>query len=67
MLTRREHEVGLLVARGQTDREIAATLSISPVTVGVHVHNILAKLDLRSRHQVAAWAIAQGLVTPPPD
>jgi DNA-binding CsgD family transcriptional regulator len=64
-LTRREREVALLLARGQSDREIAATLSISPATAGTHVHNVLAKLDLRSRHQVAAWAVAQGIATPP--
>jgi len=63
-LTRREREVALLLARGQSDREIAATLAISPATAGVHVHRILAKLALRSRHQVAAWAVAQGLLPP---
>jgi DNA-binding CsgD family transcriptional regulator len=59
-LTRREHEVALLVARGLTDREIADALAISPATASVHVRNILAKLDLRSRHQVGGWVTAQG-------
>jgi len=59
-LTRREREVARLLARGDTDREIAAALFVSVGTVGVHVHNILQKLALRSRHQVAAWLSAQG-------
>ena len=61
-LTRREREVALLLAQGRSDREIAAALAISPGTAGIHVHRILAKLVLRSRHQVAAWAVAQGLL-----
>ena len=52
-LTRREREVARLLARGDSDRQIAETLSISAKTVGVHVHHILQKLDLYSRAQVA--------------
>jgi DNA-binding CsgD family transcriptional regulator len=63
-LTRREREVALLLARGKSDREIAAALAISPATASVHVHRILAKLALRSRHQVAAWVAAQDAATP---
>jgi non-specific serine/threonine protein kinase len=61
-LTRREQEVALLLAQGYTDRQIADGLSIAVSTVGVHVHHILAKLDLRSRHQVAGWASSQRLL-----
>jgi DNA-binding NarL/FixJ family response regulator len=61
-LTRREQEVALLLAQGYTDRQIADQLSIAVSTVGVHVHHILAKLDLRSRHQVAGWASEQRLL-----
>lgn len=63
-LTRREREVALLLARGYSDRQVADALSISVSTAGVHVHHILEKLGLRSRHQVAAWAVAQGLLSP---
>jgi predicted ATPase/DNA-binding CsgD family transcriptional regulator len=56
-LTRREREVARLLARGKSDRAIAAALSISIGTVGGHVHHILEKLDLQSRHQVAAWFV----------
>jgi predicted ATPase/DNA-binding CsgD family transcriptional regulator len=56
-LTRRERQVAALVARGLTNREIARELVITEGTVGVHVEHILAKLELRSRTQVAAWVI----------
>jgi DNA-binding CsgD family transcriptional regulator/tetratricopeptide (TPR) repeat protein len=52
-LTRREREVAALVARGQTDRQIAETLVITEGTVGVHLTNIFSKLDLHSRAQLA--------------
>lgn len=54
-LTPRELEVARLLAAGHTDREIADALFIAPGTVGVHVHNILQKLELHSRVQVAVW------------
>jgi DNA-binding NarL/FixJ family response regulator len=56
-LTRREREVARLLAQGKSDRAIAAALFISIGTVGGHVHHILEKLDLQSRHQVAAWFV----------
>jgi non-specific serine/threonine protein kinase len=55
-LTRREREVVTLVARGLTNRRIASELSISLSTVENHVRNVLKKLGLRSREEVAAWA-----------
>ena len=55
-LTRREEEVAGLVARGLTNRRVAAELSISEHTVATHVREILKKLGLRSRTQIAAWA-----------
>jgi DNA-binding CsgD family transcriptional regulator/tetratricopeptide (TPR) repeat protein len=55
-LTARESEVLALVARGHTDRQIGAALFISPRTVERHVSNILAKLDARTRAEVAAIA-----------
>jgi len=56
-LTAREREVVALVARGQTNREIAATLVISERTADAHVQNILNKLGFSSRAQIAAWAV----------
>ncbi len=52
-LTRREREIARLLARGDSDRQIADALFITVGTVGVHVHNILQKLGLYSRRQVA--------------
>jgi len=53
-LTRREKEVAILVRRGLTNRQIASELVISVHTVHHHVTNILKKLNLSSREQVAS-------------
>lgn len=53
-LTPRELEVAHLLATGKTNKEIAGELVIAHRTVDTHVENILTKLDLRSRSQVAA-------------
>ena len=60
-LTRREHEVAALIARGLTNRQIAADLVISERTVDGHVARVLAKLDFATRAQIAAWMAHQGL------
>jgi DNA-binding CsgD family transcriptional regulator len=60
-LTEREREVATLLAKGMSNREIAATLVISESTAEVHVKHILSKLGLRSRSQVAAWAAQRDL------
>jgi non-specific serine/threonine protein kinase len=62
-LTSREREVAALVARGRTNREIAAALVISERTADAHVQNILNKLGFSSRAQIAAWAAERGLRT----
>jgi non-specific serine/threonine protein kinase len=59
LLTDREREVALLIAEGLSDRAIAQRLIISARTAHAHVHNILRKLGMTSRVQVAAW-VAQG-------
>ena len=53
-LTRREKEVAVLVGRGMTNRQIASQLVLSEHTVHHHVTNILKKLNLSSRQQVAS-------------
>ena len=58
-LTRREGEIAALVARGMSNRAIAAALVISPRTVDGHVERILAKLGFSSRAQVAAWVAGE--------
>jgi DNA-binding CsgD family transcriptional regulator/tetratricopeptide (TPR) repeat protein len=61
-LTPREREVAVLVARGFTNRQVAATLVIAERTADVHVSNILNKLTLTSRAQLAAWVVRHGLL-----
>jgi DNA-binding CsgD family transcriptional regulator/tetratricopeptide (TPR) repeat protein len=60
-LSPREREVLLLISQGRTNREIGERLFISQKTVGVHVGNILAKLDVSGRVEAAAVAIRLGL------
>jgi predicted ATPase/DNA-binding CsgD family transcriptional regulator len=56
-LSRRELEVAELVAKGMTDREIAAELVIAQRTAESHVQHMLTKLGFKSRSQIAAWAV----------
>lgn len=58
LLTRRECDVLALLRRGLTNPAIAAELYISPKTVGHHVSRILAKLNLSTRAEAAAYAAA---------
>ncbi len=63
-LSRREVEVVRLVAAGQSNREIADELFLSPRTVDMHVRNILRKLDCRSRVAAAQRAGELQLLVP---
>jgi non-specific serine/threonine protein kinase len=63
-LSAREREVVELIARGLSNREIAERLVIAPRTAEAHVSHILVKLGLRSRAQVAIWAMEHGLLDP---
>ncbi len=60
-LTPREREVALLVTKGLTNGGIAEELFISTKTASVHVSNILSKLGMASRTEVAAWVASGGL------
>jgi DNA-binding CsgD family transcriptional regulator len=60
-LTAREREVALLIAEGLTNGQLADRLYISPKTAAVHVSNILTKLGLSGRAEVAAWVVRTGL------
>jgi non-specific serine/threonine protein kinase len=54
-LTRRERQVAELVARGLSDKEIAAELVIARRTAESHVAHILQKLGFSARSQIASW------------
>lgn len=59
-MTKREREVVDLIAEGMSNKEIAQQLNIATYTVKSHVHNILEKMALHTRLQVASYAHTQG-------
>jgi len=61
-LTSREMEVLELIVRGQSNKEIGASLRISEATVKSHINNILSKLGVTDRTQAATTALQRGLV-----
>lgn len=61
-LTKREHEVVDLIARGMSNKEIAKELNIAVHTVKSHVHNTLEKLALHTRLELATFALTEGMV-----
>jgi len=69
-MTKREREITTLIAEGMSNKEIAQRLNIATYTVKSHVHNILEKLALHSRLQIAAHAHKSGaspsVQAPPP-
>lgn len=65
-LTQRELEIVSLIARGKSNKDIAAKLYISEKTVKNHVSNILKKMGLGDRTQVAIYALQKGLISSKP-
>ena len=63
-LSAREAEVTRAIAGGRTNQEIAAELFISLSTVKSHLASIQAKLGVRNRVEIAAWAWENRLMTP---
>lgn len=60
-LTAREREIAAAIAHGASNKQIARELDIAETTVKVHVQNILRKLELTSRVQIAVYASERGL------
>lgn len=61
-LSPRRVQVVRLVTAGMTNKEIASDMSISRRTVEAHLDRVREQLGLQNRAQVAAWAVARGLV-----
>jgi len=59
-LTERELDVLRRLARGMSNKEIGADLSIAEKTVKTHISSILAKLGLADRTQAAVYAVKHG-------
>ncbi|HXX79560.1 MAG TPA: LuxR C-terminal-related transcriptional regulator, partial [Ktedonobacteraceae bacterium] len=61
-LTEREREVAVLIAQGNTNREIANILVVSHRTVETHVSTILSKLGVSTRSGITRWTVEVGLI-----
>ncbi len=64
-LTTRELEILACLAEGKSGPEIAARLSISPLTVRTHIRNLMEKLGVHSRLEAVTYALHHGLIDPP--
>ena len=61
LLSRREHEVVVLVAQGYRNKEIAERMFISEQTVKNHIHNVFDKLGVSDRLELALYVVSRGL------
>ncbi|MEZ0233248.1 MAG: response regulator [Methylophilaceae bacterium] len=64
VLSDREFEVFMALAKGKTTNDIAETLSLSPRTVGTHLYNIKQKLNANNSAEIALIAMRSGLIDP---
>ena len=64
VLSDREFEVFMALAKGETTNEIAKTLCLSPRTVGTHLYNIKQKLNASNSAEIALIAMRSGLIDP---
>jgi len=66
-MTQREKEIIALISDGMSNKQIASNLNIATFTVKSHVHNILEKLELQSRLQIARYSRAEETSKPRAD
>jgi two-component system invasion response regulator UvrY len=64
ILSDREFEVFMALAKGKSTNDIAETLCLSPRTVGTHLYNIKQKLNANNSAEIALIAIRCGLIDP---
>lgn len=64
VLSDREFEVFMALAKGRTTNDIAETLCLSPRTVGTHLYNIKQKLNANNSAEIALIAMRSGLIDP---
>jgi DNA-binding NarL/FixJ family response regulator len=64
-LTPREKQILELIAKGQSNKEIAALLNLSVNTVSVHRANLMAALGIHRTTELVVWAVKKGLVRLP--
>ena len=64
ILSDREFEVFMALAKGKSTNDIAETLCLSPLTVGTHLYNIKQKLNANNSAEIALIAIRCGLIDP---
>jgi two-component system, NarL family, response regulator NreC len=62
LLSEREREVLQLIAEGQSNKEVANTLAVSPATVETHRAHIFQKLDVHNTAEVVLYAVRRGLI-----
>jgi len=62
LLTSREREILQLLAEGRANKEVAATLNISPYTVETHRSHILEKLNLHNPAELILYAVRKGII-----
>jgi DNA-binding NarL/FixJ family response regulator len=62
-LTRRQSEIAVLIAEGLSNAESAERLMVTEGTVHNHVANLIRRLKLRNRVQVAVWVVRHGLLS----
>lgn len=62
-LSDREREILQLIAEGHSNKEIAAILSVSPVTIETHRSHILQKLDVHNTAELVLFAVRRGVIS----